>query len=94
MRSLCSAAFLLGMVLILLFFFPLSDASECQAGNFGGSIGANGHWISAWWIWLPEERRRDVEGRRLCQQGGAGGGHTGKTVPKNENVNLSRNCLN
>lgn len=55
-----------------------SDASECKASHSGGGAGAHGHRLSARWVWLPEERRRDVEGGRLCQQGGAGGRHTGE----------------
>lgn len=58
--------------------FFLSDASEREAGHSGGGVGANGYRLSAWWIWLPEEWRGDVERGRLCQQGGAGGRHTGE----------------
>lgn len=58
--------------------FFLSDAPEREAGHSGGSAGAHGHGLSAWWIGLPEERRGDVEGGRLCEQGGAGGHHTGE----------------
>lgn len=60
----------------------LSDASEREAGHSGRSAGANGHRLSTRWIWLPEERRGDVEGGRLCQQGGSGGRHTGEVNPR------------
>lgn len=75
---------MLSRIVHLFFFFHglntffLSDASEREAGHSGGGAGANGHRFSTWWIWLPEEWRGDVEGRWLCQQGGAGGRHTGE----------------
>lgn len=58
--------------------YSYSDASKCEAGHSGGGVGVDGHRLSAWRIWLLEERRGDVEGGRLCQSGGAGGRHTGE----------------
>lgn len=64
--------------MVLLFF--LSDASECETSHSGGGAGTYGHRISTWWIWVPKKWRGDVEGWRLCQQGGAGGGYTGEVT--------------
>lgn len=65
----------------------LSDASEREEGHSGGGVGADGHRLSAWGIRLPEERWGDVERRRLCQQRGAGGRHTGEAT-SNHNKEL------
>jgi len=62
----------------------LSDASEREAGHPGGGAGADGHRLSARGLRLPEERRGDVEGGRLCQQGGASGRHRGEVNPQTQ----------
>lgn len=67
-------------VIFLFVCFVLSHASECKAGHFGGGAGTNGHRLFAWWFWLLEKRRRDVKRGRLCQQGSAGGRHTGEEI--------------
>ena len=62
------------------YFSFLSHASECEEGYPGGGAGTNGHRLSARWFWLFEKRRGDVKRGRLCQQGSAGGRHSGEVI--------------
>lgn len=57
-----------------------SHAPERETGHAGRGAGAAGDRLPAWWFWLPQKRRGDAKRGRLCQQGGAGGRHTGEAI--------------